>query len=133
MPNCFAMAFAVVVTGNHYRMIPACMHAETAFCFVPWWIMPANPIKVNEDSISSTFKGSNNARISFGIANNPITFVGYFVAFRSNAETSGFDVHLFCLIVDSPLVITSIPFLFDVLLSCIFLTNRIRLFLEIFF
>jgi hypothetical protein len=35
----------------------------------------------------------------------------------------------------APLVITSIPFLFDVLLSCIFLTNRmeIRLFLEIFF
>jgi hypothetical protein len=28
-------------------------------------IIPANPIKVNEDSISSTFKGSNNARISF--------------------------------------------------------------------
>jgi hypothetical protein len=39
-------------------MIPACMHAETAFCFVLGGsIMPANPIKVNEDSISSTFKG----------------------------------------------------------------------------
>jgi hypothetical protein len=68
MPNCFAMAFAVsswspVITG----MIPACMHAETAFfaSFLGGSIMPANPIKVNEDSISSTFKGSNNARISF--------------------------------------------------------------------
>jgi hypothetical protein len=35
----FAMAFAVsswspvIITG----MIPACMHAETAFCFA-WWI-----------------------------------------------------------------------------------------------
>jgi hypothetical protein len=47
-------------------MIPACMHAETASFASPWWINhPANPIKVNEDSISSTFKGSNNARISF--------------------------------------------------------------------
>jgi hypothetical protein len=68
MPNCFAMAFAVsswspvIITG----MIPACMHAETAFCFAPWWINhSANPIKVNEDSISSTFKVSGNARISF--------------------------------------------------------------------
>jgi hypothetical protein len=38
-------------------MIPACMHAETASFASPWWINhPANPIKVNEDSISSTFK-----------------------------------------------------------------------------
>jgi hypothetical protein len=28
-------------------------------------IIPANPIKVNEDSISSTFKVSGNVRISF--------------------------------------------------------------------
>jgi hypothetical protein len=49
---CCEFVVAVIITG----MIPACMHAETAFA-APWWIiMPANPIKVNEDSIS-TFKG----------------------------------------------------------------------------
>jgi hypothetical protein len=38
-------------------MIPACM-AETAFfaSLLGGSIIPANPIKVNEDSISSTFK-----------------------------------------------------------------------------
>jgi hypothetical protein len=52
-------------------------------------IMPANPIKVNEDSISSTFKGP--TTLAFLLWHRqPDTFVGYFVAFRSNAETSGF-------------------------------------------
>jgi hypothetical protein len=38
-------------------MIPACMHAETAFAsLLGGSIIPANPIKVNEDSITSTFR-----------------------------------------------------------------------------
>jgi hypothetical protein len=67
------------------------MHAETAFfSFLGGSIMPANPIKVNEDSISSTFKVPTTLAFLLWHSNNPITFVGYFVGFRSNAETSGF-------------------------------------------